>query len=144
MTWIMNGTNVTLDYHKLDELFSEPEKGPYVIDDEREAHEMNANIFVVMRDTFLSGWGHAPSSSIFVVACPSISIAEQVAYHAKNRRTDMKYVTIRRTPTLMKALASRRLSDGDHVKVIGVNPQWCGWQWSEHNEEQLRQLWKEE
>jgi hypothetical protein len=142
MIWEMNGTNVTLDYHKLDELFSEPEKGPYVIEDERKAHEMNANIFVVMRDTFLSGWGHAPSSSIFVVACPNISIAEQVAYHAENRRTEMKYVTIRRTPTL--TLASRRLSDGDHVKVIGVNQHWCGWHWTERGEEKIRQLWKEE
>ena len=116
----------------------------YVIDDAREAHEMNGSIFVIMRDTFLSGWGHAPSSSIFVVACPNISIAEQVVYHAENCRTDMKYVTIRREPTLMKALASRRLTSGDHVKVIGVNSHWCGWHWSEHGEERIKELWKEE
>ena len=55
--------------------------------DTREEYEKEARVYVVMRDNFLSGWGHAPSTSYYVIACPSVSIAEKVAYYAENRRT---------------------------------------------------------
>ena len=116
---------------------------PAPINDRREPHEMGARIFVVMHDKVLSNWGLAPNRSFFVVACPTVSLAEQVAYHAENRRTDMKRVSIRHG-TLKSALASRRLCADDHVSVIGVNCQWLGWPISNHNKHSIREQWKEE
>jgi len=115
----------------------------YELNDKREAHEMNGQYFVVMRDKFMSGWGNAPSSSVFVMVCPNLSTAESVAYHAENRRTEMKYVSIKYNSksNLKEMLRSRRLGQGDHVSVHGLNPQWMGWNWSEANALQIRELW---
>ena len=115
----------------------------YELSDRREAHEMNGEFFVVMRDNFLSGWGHAPSSSIFVMVCPDLSTAEKVAYHAENRRTEMKYVSIKysKASNLKEILRSRRLGQGDHVSVVGLNPQWMGMEGNDYNYKQIRELW---
>ena len=115
----------------------------YELIDRREAHEMNGEFFVVMRDNFLSGWGKAPSSSIFVMVCPDLSTAEKVAYHAENRRTEMKYVSIKynKASNLKEILRSRRLGQGDHVSVVGLNPQWMGMEGNDYNYKQIRELW---
>ena len=115
----------------------------YEINDMREEHEMDARIFVVMRDNFLSGWGSAPRTSFFVVACPNVSIAERVAWYAESRRTEMKYISVR-FGSLKDALSGRRIGAGDHVSVIGVNPQWCGWDYSEEKAQHLREVWQME
>tara|TARA_B100001059_G_scaffold85392_1_gene83521 strand:- start:3045 stop:3386 length:342 start_codon:yes stop_codon:yes gene_type:complete len=108
--------------------------------DTREEYEKEARVYVVMRDNFLSGWGHAPSISYYVIACPSVSIAEKVAYYAENTRTEMKYVSIR-FGTVKEALSSRRITENDHVSITGVNPQWCGWGWSDRNADEIRKMW---
>jgi len=113
-----------------------------MIEDRRESHEMDARIFVVMHDNVLSGWGHAPSRSFLVVACPNTNLAEQVAYHAEHRRTEMKRVSIR-YGTLKSALSSRRLRGSDHASVIGVNSHWLGWPFNEANESSIKTQWKE-
>ncbi len=114
-----------------------------MIADRREPHEMEARIFVVMHDKFLSGFGHAPSRSFLVVACPTTSLAEQVAYHAENRRTEMRRVSIR-YGTLKSALSSRRLRGGDHASVIGVDSHWLGWPFNEANESSIKTQWNKE
>lgn len=114
------------------------------IDDKREEHEQDARIFVVMHDKFMSGWRFGcPARSLFVVACPTHNLAEQVAYHAENRRKEMKRVSIR-FGTLKSALKSRRLSKGDHVSIIGVNCHWLGWPYSDYTKEQIKNLWRNE
>jgi len=112
------------------------------IDDKRQEHEQDGRIFVVMHDKFMSGWRfNCPARSLFVVACPNTSLAEQVAYHAENRREEMKRVSIR-YGTLKNALSSRRPSDGDHVSIIGVNCHWLGWPKTHYNDEQIENLWR--
>jgi len=115
-----------------------------MIEDRRESHEMDARIFVVMYDKFMSGWGGTgcPARSFLVVACPNTNLAEQVAYHAEHRRTEMKRVSIR-YGTLKSALSSRRLRGGDHASVIGVNSHWLGWPFNEVNESSIKTQWKE-
>lgn len=114
-----------------------------MIEDRREPHEMEARIFVVMHDKVLSGWGYARNRSFLVVACPTTSLAEQVAYHAENRRTEMKHVSIR-YGTLKSALSSRRLRGGDHTSVIGVDSHWVGWPKTDYNEQSIREQWNKE
>lgn len=113
-----------------------------MIEDRRDSHEMDARIFVVMHDKFLSNWGMAPSRSFLVVACPNTNLAEQVAYHAEHRRIEMKRVSIR-YGTLKSALSSRRLRGGDHASVIGVNSHWLGWPFNKVNESSIKTQWKE-
>jgi len=117
--------------------------GRYEMNDRREEHEMDARIFVVMRDNFFSGWGSAPRTSFFVVACPNVSIAESVAWYAENKRTEMKYISVK-LGSLKDALSGRKIGADDHVSVIGVNPQWCGWDYSEEKAQHLRGLWEME
>ena len=113
----------------------------YEMDDIREEHEMDARIFVVMRDNFFSGWGRARGTSFLVVACPNVSIAEKVAWYAENKRTEMKYISVK-LGSLKDALSGRRIGAGDHVSVMGVNPQWCGWDYSMAEADYLRNVWQ--
>ena len=111
----------------------------YELNDRREEHEMNARIFVVMNDKFLSGWGNASHGrSIFVVACPNISIAEKVTWFAENKRSEMTHISVRRR-SLKSALSSRRLRSNDHVSVVGANNHWA----DIGNHFDLEPLWKE-
>ena len=65
--------------------------------------------YVNATDRFMSGWGHAPQTSYFCVACPSLEVAEEVMQRM-HTRDEMKRVDTSQRP--------RRGGAGCHTSII--------------------------
>ena len=83
--------------------------------DRRSADERKATAFyVVGTDSFMSGWGEAPGTSYFAVACPSVADGSECVNDVHKRmlnRTDMKRVRI-----CMRTWKPK-LRKGDHLSI---------------------------
>lgn len=88
-----------------------PQSDHAVIDDRRTDAERAATIgFVVATDTLMSGWGHAPGRSLFVLAITDANQIDNVEARLRERG-DMSRVRF--------YLDFPRLRAGDHMSIRG-------------------------
>jgi hypothetical protein len=89
---------------------------PGIIQDTR-SDKSNPWNYVIMVDTFMSGWGDAPGKSYYAIAVDNEEEAKAVMDNA-TARDEMKNIRLR------KVLP--RLNEGDHVSVTDKKdaPRW--------------------
>lgn len=94
-----------------------------IIDDRRTTTHKPLG-YVMMTDSFLSGWGMAPNRSLYGVAYDSVDEADRI-HIAARMRSDMKRV---RTVTRVNEKGHPRihLHSGDHLLLTdkGEAPEW--------------------
>ena len=81
-----------------------------VIHDRRPENQREQFGFVLMTDSFMSGWGKAPGRSLFAVPVSNWRQAETVLENARNR-SEMK------RPRFVRTLRNVKLYRGDHLSI---------------------------